>query len=81
MRRETDADVQGRIEMETDGYTDLVKRLAMIGNEHGEDVGPFFETDTLGDVYKRQSGSRAYQLEDRAVTGGQGFPEGRAQHS
>ena len=28
-----------------------------------------------------QSGSRAYQLEDRAVTGGQGFPEGRAQHS
>src|SRR5665213_1229756 len=36
--------------MELDGCASLVKRLAVIGEKHGEDVAAFFQADALGRI-------------------------------
>ena len=48
VRGETDADIERPVEMELDGGADLVKRLAVVGDEHGEDVAAFFEANAPG---------------------------------
>jgi len=47
VRGEADAGVEGFVEMELDGSAGLVERLAMLADEHGDDVAALFETHAL----------------------------------
>src|SRR5882757_4534005 len=59
VRAEADTGVEGTVEMQLDGWAELMHRLALEAEEDGEGVASFFDADAFGDDGREGVGAGA----------------------